>query len=531
VVNRRLPPLIYEFGNFVLDAGRRELRRGTSLVAVEPQVFDLLTFLIGARERVVSRDDILGAVWHGRIVSEATLSSRLNAARTAIGDTGAEQRLIRTLPRKGVRFVGDVREIAEPAPSAGTASLEAGTTLRTGPRVPAVAVLPFTNMSDDPEQAYFADGMTEEIITALSRISGLFVIARNSSFIYRGKVVDVRQIGQELGVGYVLEGSVRRSREQLRISGQLIDAVSGANLWSDRFDGDPLDVFALQDRVAESVAAAIEPTLQIAEIGRLQRDRPARRDAYDLLLRAYALLSEFTATGMGAALACLEQSLAVDPDYVPAMAAAAYCRAQCHFQGWAKQDAAVRAEAVTLAWHAVERAPNDAQVLWMAAFAIWNMAETGREKARDLFRRSLLINPNSAMALTLAGWIETMCGNQHAGREMVVRAQRLNPRDPRGWLMSGVMAIAAVIDENYAEALRWAEQALGQNRRFAVALRVAAVAYVKLGQQDRARHAVQQLLKIEPELTISGFLARIPLPLESMAKTYADALKLAGLPA
>ena len=219
------------------------------------------------------------------------------------------------------------------------------------------------------------------------------------------------------------------------------------------------------------------------------------------------------------------------PATSPAMAAAAYCRAQCHFQGWAKQDAAVRAEAVTLAWHAVERAPNDAQVLWMAAFAIWNMAETGREKARDLFRRSLLINPNSAMALTLAGWIETMCGNQSADREMVVRAQRLNPRDPRGWLMSGVMAIAAVIDGNYAEALRWAEQALGQNRRFAVALRVAAVAYVKLGQQDRARHAVQQLLQIEPELTISGFLARVPVPLESMAKTYADALKVAGLPA
>jgi TolB-like protein len=524
--------LIYEFGNFVLDAGRRELRQAGTLVAVEPQVFDMLTFLIGARDRVVSRDDILAEVWHGRIVSEATLSSRLNAARTAVGDTGGEQRLIRTLPRKGVRFVGDVREVANPAPvpPPGTASVETGTTLRAGPRLPAVAVLPFTNMSDDPGQAFFADGMTEEIITALSRISGLFVVARNSSFTYRGKAVDVRQVGQELGVGYVLEGSVRRSREQLRITGQLVDAASGANLWSDRFDGDPFDVFELQDRVAERVAAAIEPTLQIAEIGRLQRDRPARLDAYDLLLRAYALLAEFSATGMEAALTCLAQSLALDPDYAPAMAAAAYCRAQCHFQGWARQDDAVRAEAVTLAWNAVERAPNDAQILWMAAFAIWNMAETGREKARDLFRRSLLINPSSAMALTLTGWIETMCGNQHAGREMVARAQRLNPRDPRGWLMSGVMAIAAVIDENYAEALSWAEQALAQNRRFAVALRVAAVALVKLGEKDRARHAVQQLLAIEPELTVSGFLTRIPVPLERMAKTYADALRAAGLP-
>jgi TolB-like protein/Flp pilus assembly protein TadD len=524
--------MIYHFANFTLDAGRRELRQAGILVALEPQVFDVLKFLIDCRDRVVSRDDLLDAVWHGRIVSESTLSSRLNAVRIAIGDTGAEQRLIRTLPRKGVRFVGDVREVAGPAQErgAGIASPEAGT-LPAGPRLPAVAVLPFTNMSGDPAQEYFADGMTEEIITALSRSSGLFVIARNSSFTYKGKPADVRQVGQELGVSYVLEGSVRRSRAQLRITGQLADAVSGATLWSDRFDGDPLDVFELQDRVAESVAAAIEPTLQLAEIRRLQRDRPARLDAYDLLLRAYASLSDFTAAGMEAAVACLEQSLALDPAYAPAMAASAYCRAQCHFQGWAEQNDAVRADAVALAWRAVELAPNDAQSLWMAAFAIWNMAQIGREKARDLFRRSLLINPNSAMALTLAGWIETMCGNQQAGREMVARAQRLNPRDPRSWLMSGVRAIVAVIDENYAEALSWAEQALGQNRRFAVALRVAAVACVKLGQQDRARHAIQQLLEIEPELTISGFFTRIPVPLESMAKTYEEALKAAGLPA
>jgi len=162
--------------------------------------------------------------------------------------------------------------------------------------------------------------------------------------------------------------------------------------------------------------------LQIAETGRLQRNRPARLDAYDLLLRAYALLCEFAPPRMRAALACLDQSLALHPDYAPAMAATSYCRAQCHFQGWEKQDDAIRAEAVTPAWRVVERAPNDAQILWMAAFAIWNMAQTGRERARELFNRSLLINPNSAMALTLAGWIETMCGNQHVGREMVARA-------------------------------------------------------------------------------------------------------------
>lgn len=514
----------YLFGDFTLDTARRELRQGDALVAVEPQVFDLLEFLIRARDRVVSRDDLMAGVWRGRIVSEATLSSRVNSARSAIGDSGAEQRLIRTLPRKGVRFVGEVREAGEPVPAAAIAAPAAEA------RLPALAVLPFANLSGGPEQDYFADGMTVEIITALTRSSGLFVIARNSSFAYKGLPVDIRQVGRELGVGYVLEGSVRRGGERLRITGQLVDAVSGAHLWADRFEGDLAEVFELQDRVTESVVAAIEPTLQLAEIERHRQGRPDRLDAYDLLLRAYALEHEFTAESLAAALDCLGQALALDPVYAPAMAAAAYVHAQRHFQGWAPQDEATRAEALRLAWHAVELAPNDAQVLWMAAFAVWNMAQEGRERARELFGRSLLINPSSAMALVLAGWIEIMSGNQGAGRAMVERAQRLNPRDPRGWLMSGAMAIAAVIDGDYAGAVGWAEKALAQNRRFAVALRVLAVALVKTGQPERARRVVQELVAIEPELTISGFFARIPVPVEAMARTYAEALKAAGLP-
>jgi len=376
--------VIYRFGPFTLDSARRELSRDGAEIAVEPQVFDLLRVLIERRDRVVSRDDLLEAVWNGRIVSEATLGSRINAARTAIGDTGTGQRWIRTLPRKGVRFVGAVWEAASEV-SPGIApedAAEPGVTWRAGPRLPAVAVLPFTNMSADPEQDYFADGMTEEIITALSRVSGLFVIARNSTFTYRGAAIDVRRVGQELGVGYVVAGSVRRGGSRLRITGQLVDAGTGAHLWADSFDGGLDDVFALQERVAARAAAAIEPTLQLAEIRRLGRDAPAHPDAYDRLLRANARLADFTAAGMAAALDHLDEALALDPGYAPAMAAAAYCRAQCHFQGWIAQGEAERAAAVRLAWGAVERAPGDAQVLFMAAFAVWNMSETGRDRAR-----------------------------------------------------------------------------------------------------------------------------------------------------
>jgi TolB-like protein len=518
--------LIYYFSDFVLDTSRRELCRGEDQIPLEPQVFDLLEFLIRARDRVVSRDELLDTVWRGRTVSDATLSSRVNAARTAVGDNGEAQRLIRTLPRKGIRFVGEVRE----APDLPSAAAVPEPPHPTEPEQPSIAVLPFTNMSGDPEQDFFADGMAEDIITALSRCSGLFVIARNSSFLYKGKPVDIREIGRELGVAYVLEGSVRRGGDRLRITGQLIDAVSGRHLWADRYDGELSDVFDLQDRITESVVAAIEPTVQFAEVVRQKSSKPNRLDAYDLLLRAYGLEHAFTAESTAAALACLDQALAIDPAYAPALAMAAYCHALRHFQGWVAPGDTHEAEGSRLAWHAVELAPNDAQVLWMAAFAIWNMSQDRRTAAPELFARSLMINPNSVMALTLGGWIEIMRGNQAAGRTMIERAQRLSPRDPRGWFTSGAMAIAAIADENYLEAIQWAEKALTRNRRFAVALRVLIVALVKLDKKDRAGTIVRELLEVEPELTISGFFNRIPFPRDTMATTYAEALRAAGVP-
>jgi len=328
----------------------------------------------------------------------------------------------------------------------------------------------------------------------------------------------------------VLEGSVRRGGNRLRITGQLIDASSGRHLWADRFDGDPGDVFDLQDRITESVVAVIEPTVQLAEVERQKSSKPSRLDAYDLLLRAYGLERAFTAESTAAALACLDRALAIDPAYAPALAMAAYCHALRHFQGWVAPGDTHEAEGVRLAWRAVELSPNDAQVLWMSAFAIWNMSPSRRSAAPELFTRSLMINPNSVMPLTLGGWIEIMRGNQGTGRGMIERAQRLSPRDPRGWLTDGALAIAATADENYPEAIAWAEKALTQNRYFAVALRVLIVALVKLGQKERAATIARELLDIEPELTIAGFFKRIPFPIETMAATYAEALRAAGVP-
>jgi TolB-like protein len=255
--------LRYLFEEYAFDTDRRELHRGADVVSVAPQVFDLLDYLIRNRERVVSKDDLINAIWNGRIVSDAALTTRLNAARIAIGDSGEEQRLIKTLPRKGFRFVGAVREVQGPAGAAATDNaVEPSKPALTLPDKPSIAVLPFHNLSGDPEQDYFADGMVDDIITALSRFKLLFVIARNSSFTYKGKAVDIKQVGRELGVRYVLEGSVRKAAGKVRISGQLIDATTGAHLWAERFEGDLSDIFALQDRMTESVVGAIAPAVE-----------------------------------------------------------------------------------------------------------------------------------------------------------------------------------------------------------------------------------------------------------------------------
>ena len=275
--------LRYLFEEYAFDTARRELCRGPDVIAVTPQVFDLLAYLIRHRERVVTKDDLIGAIWNGRIVSDAALTTRLNAARCAIGDSGAEQRLIKTLPRKGFRFVGQVREAREVAgPNPGDAPESAPAV----PDKPSIAVLPFANMSGDPEQEYFADGMVEEITTALSRFKWLFVIARNSSFTFKGKAVDIKEVGRRLGVRYVLEGAVRKASGKVRITCQLIEAATGTHIWADRFERDMTDIFALQDEVTLAVVSAIQPKLFQAEIALATRRRPEDLTAYDFFLRA-----------------------------------------------------------------------------------------------------------------------------------------------------------------------------------------------------------------------------------------------------
>src|SRR6202023_1676936 len=308
------------FDNQRLDTDRRELRRGREPISLEPQVFDLLVYLVQNHDRVVSKDDLIASVWSGRIVSESTLASRINAARKAVGDSGKDQRLIRTIPRRGFRFVGAVQTQSDDSRS--THGTEPAAQEIHAPRAalplpdrPAIAVLPFINMSDDPEQEYFSDGISEDIITALSKLRWFFVIARNSSFTYKGKAVHMKQVAEELGVGYVVEGSVRKGGDRVRITAQLNDATTGSHLWAERYDRDLADVFAVQDEITEAIVAAIEPRLYAAENFRASRKPPDSMDAWDLVMRALSHYWRVTRQDNVVAQALLEKATAIDPDY------------------------------------------------------------------------------------------------------------------------------------------------------------------------------------------------------------------------
>ena len=523
------------FGDYALDVGRRELTRGSDLISIGPQVFDLLVYLVQNRERVVSKDDLLEAVWHGRIVSESTLTSHINAVRKAVGDSGERQHLIRTIARKGFRFVGEVKE-DQGAPSSANLGrpMQSNETSNAPalalPDKPSIAVLPFQNMSGDPEQEYFADGVVEEIITALSRMRWLFVIARNSSFTYKGRVVDVKQVGRELGVRYVLEGGVRKAANRVRITGQLIDAATGGHLWADRFDGALEDVFDLQDRVATSVVGAIAPKLEHAEIGRAKRKPTENLGAYDYYLRGMASLYRWTKDSNDEALRLLYRAIELDPDFASAYGIAAWCYVWRKTQGWVTNSVQDNAEATRLARRAVELGKDDAVALSAGGITFAHVAGD-LDGGIAFIERALLLNPNLAGAWLNSGWVRVWLGEAEVAIEHLARAMRLSPLDPILFRMQGATASAHLFAGRYDEASSWAEKALRENPNLQQALRVAASSHALAGRREEAQKALARIRQLDPDFRISNMRDRIPALLrpQDFAR-YAEGLRKAGVP-
>ncbi len=524
----------FVFGDCVLDPDRRELTRGSEAIAIGPQVFDLLVHLVQNRERVVSKDGLLHAVWGGRIVSESTMTSHINAVRKAIGDNGEEQRLIRTVARKGFRFVGDVREARS---SDGSGSLktepakpnEASAHALALPDKPSFAALPFQNLSGDPEQEYFADGVVEDIITALSRIRWLFVIARNSSFTYKGRAVDVKQVGRELGVGYVLEGSVRKAANRVRITGQLIDATTGAHLWAERFEGTLDDIFELQDQVATSVAGAIAPQLERAEIERAKRKPTESLDAYDYYLRGMANLHQGTREAIDAALPLFHAAIQLDPAFASAYGMAAWCHFWRKVNGWMTDRSQEVAEGARLARRAVELGRDDAVALTRGGHALAHLVGD-LDGGIAFLDRALLLNPNLAAAWFLGGFLRVWHGEPDGAIEHFARAMRLSPLDPEMYRMQAGMAVAHLFAGRFDAASSWAEKAFRDLPSFLMVVGIIAASHALAGRTDEARRAMHHLRKLDPALRLSNLRDWLPIHRPEDLATFADGLRRAGLP-
>ena len=439
--------------------------------------------------------------------------SRLNAVRRALGDDGSAQRLIRTFTRKGIRFVGEVTEIAD----------------RALPDKPSIAVLPFQNMSGDPEQEYFADGMVEEITTAIARCPWLFVIARNSSFRYKGKPIDVNQTARELGVRYVLEGSVRKAGNRVRIAGQLIDSTTGAHVWVDRFEGTLDDIFELQDRVASGVVGAIEPRLRRAEAERAVRKPTASLDAYDLYWRAQAQAYKRTRESLAESIRLARLALELDPAYGPAMSRIALSRGMQRQRNWIPPSGLEAEEGIAMARQAIAAAGDDPWVLDFAGLALAQLAGDN-DAALSALDRAIVLNPNFALAFGHRAVVLSYLNRPDEAIRSAHQAIRLSPLDPAIFSFYQALARAELAAGRYEAGLSWAEAALRENGGMpALRLKLSLCGY--LGRHEEARACLSRVGEFHCEPTIAGIMRAVPKGVvPELAARVAEGLRKAGLP-
>jgi TolB-like protein len=397
------------------------------------------------------------------------------------------------------------------------------------PDKPSIAVLPFQNMSADPEHEYFADGVVEEIITALSRMRWLFVIARNSTFTYKGRAVDVKQVGRELGVRYVLEGSMRKAAKRVRITGQLIDSATGAHLWADRFEGALEDIFDLQDQMTTSVVGAIAPKLEQAEIERAKLKPTESLDGYDYYLRGKAGFHQGTRETISEALRLFYQAIELDPNFASAHGMAAWCYVMRKNFGWMTDRVQETAELERLAKKAVVLGKEDAVALYTGGFALAHVAGH-LEAGAALIDRALALDPNLAAAWHHSGWVRTYLGEPGTAIEHMARAMRLNPLDPLLFGMQNGTAAAHFLARRYDEASSWAEKALREHPTHSPAMRMAAASHALAGRLAEAREAMARMRHIDPALRVSNIAVFVPFRRPEDFDRYVQGLRKAGLP-
>jgi TolB-like protein len=502
------------FGPFVFNRDNGTLLRNGAPVPIGQKGALLLEALLSQPGAVRTKVELLDAAWPGMALEESNLSVQMASLRKQLGPAPGNGEWIATVPRVGYRFVGKT---------------ETSSMMQSGqPILPSLAVMPFQNMSGDPKQEYFADGIVEDIITALSRFRSFAVIARNSSFVYKGKAVDVRQIAEELGVRYILEGSVRRSAGKLRITAQLIDATTGAHLWADKFDGAVEDVFDVQDRITESVVGIVEPQIRRAEIERSRRKHPQSLDAYDLYLRALARLYTMRPEDNAAVYAQMMTAIGLEPNYAPFLTNAVWALQFRLNMGWPSLTGDDRAACLELVRRALASADNDAPVLAQCGIAL---AMIGREYeyGLHLIEDAVAANPNNQYMQICAAVAKLHCGNLEESIGHSRRAIVMSPRDPLAeWPMTAI-AHAYMALGDYSEALQAAERSYAFNPDYDPTYWMLIAANAKLGRMDEARRWLDKFRRLMPGVTIANIRDGQPAYDPSRMAAILEGLRMAGL--
>ncbi len=508
------------FGPFRLDMRRRILWRDGVLIPVRARSLDILRFLVAAKGDLVTKDELMAGVWPGQIVEENTIQVHVSAARKALGENDGGHRYIVTVEGRGYRFVGEAAQQR--------LATECGISPAI-PDKPSIAVIPFQNIGNDPEQDYFADGMVEDIITALSRIRRLFVIARDSSFAFSAKNLDLKQVGGELGVRYVLRGSIRKSRNRIRITGQLIDVTNGFTLWADSFDGLLRNVFDLQDQVTAAVVGAITPQIERAEIERANRKPTGSLDAYDHCLRGLAKFYRETRDANAQALREFYRAIEIDPDCALAYGMAARCYARRVDNGWVKDWPREKSEAARLAWRAAELGKDDALALSCAGGALVRVLHE-IEAGAELIGHAIELNSNLAYAWSMSSLTRIWLGEPELAIEHSAHGMRLSPRDPALYVMENAMGLAHFIAGRYDTAASWAKKAMRRQPQYQPAFRLLAASDAMAGRLVEAQAAIALARQLDPKLRISNLLERFPFRRAHDTARYVDGLRRAGLP-
>jgi TolB-like protein len=514
----------YTFGPFRLDVAAGILFRDTEPVALGQRAVVLLHVLVEGAGTPISKERMIERAWPGLAIEHSNLTVQIAALRRVFAEEPGGDSWIETLPRRGYRYVGPVvaredhREAAaldaQPAPALAL------------PDNPSLAVLPFTNMSGDPEQDYFADGMVEDIITGLSRIKWLFVVARNSSFTYKDQSVSVSRIGRELGVRYVLEGSVRKVGRQVRITAQLVVAETGVHIWAERYDRPLDDIFALQDEITLNVVGAIQPSLREAEIERVKRKRPESLDAYDLTLRAIPHVFVAMPAEAAKAMPFLERALTIEGDYATVHGLLAWCN-EIFFvrRGYNKEnrDAAIRHARAALAF-----GRDDATALALGGFVI-SIIEHDRDTALEAFEQALAVSPSSSLALFFGANASAYAGEAEPAIDWAERALRLSPFDRLNYVAYQALALGHFLRGRYDEAAHDARRAIHSNPSLSVSHSLLAAILAKLGRSEEAKAMAPQVLALDPSFSAARFCDVIGIP-TVLAEPLTEAWSAVGLP-